>query len=402
MRLIVLAAAIALTGMAQINAQENIADSLEIGGQLRFRADMRDANGVTAGLDSQSGQTGRLRLNFGATINEYNKVFVELQNSMGEPGGVFRATSNVGGNDMGGNTVHQAYVKMENLVNDMFDLKMGRMELKYGNQRMISPLDWSNTGHAWDAMVVSRSADGYKADMILSQAVIGQGAPDANDSLYGIYFERTFGDIDVDFYTFHRHLNIGFSDDTFGFLAEGANFGANWSVEYATQTGDHNGIDAGGSALAMRADMAVQEGLTVGLGYELASGVDGTDDAFRPLYNFAHAYQGHQDIVTWSNLQDIVIRTKYVVASNWNAHADLHMLSKAEDNDAIYFGGGAGAGAADIAGEGDIGTEIDVYMKGSLSKNVGAWFGVSQFSAGDAIVNGEDQSWIFAQLVFNF
>jgi len=246
------------------------------------------------------------------------------------------------------------------------------------------------------------SADS-SADIIISQAVLGQGASDADDSLAGVYWQNKLGDIDFDAYVLRRHTGIGWSDNTLGVLFEGTERDVDWSFEFAMQDGEHGvGQNAGGSALAIRADMDLQDGLTVGIGYELATGADGSDDAFRPLYNNDHGYQGHQDIVTWSNLQDLVLRAKYRLASNWNAHADLHLLSKAEDTDQIYFGGGAGVGATDVNGEGDIGTELDLYLMGTLSQRVDAWFGVSSFTAGDAIANGEDQSWIFAQVVFNF
>ena len=402
MRLSVLTTVIAVLGMTPISAQETISDTLEISGQLRFRGDVRDVNGVTDVLDAQSGQNVRLRLSFATSIDEYNKVVFDLQNILGEPGGVFGGTTNVDGLGRG-NTVHQAYADMSQLFNDTFDLRIGRMELQYGNQRMISPLDWSSTGRAWDGLLISRESADYSADIIISQAVLGQGASDADDSLAGVYYQRKIGDIDFDAYVFRRHTGIGWSDNTLGVLAEGTELDVDWSFEFAMQDGEHGGgQNAGGSALAIRADMDLQDGLTVGIGYELATGVDGSDDAFRPLYNNDHGYQGHQDIVTWSNLQDLVLRAKFQLASNWNAHADLHLLSKAEDTDQIYFGGGAGDNPEHVNGEGDIGTEFDLYLTGTLSPRVDAWFGISSFTAGDAILNGEDQSWIFAQVVFNF
>ncbi|MDP6941481.1 MAG: alginate export family protein [Planctomycetota bacterium] len=388
----VLATAILLAG-SQLPAQTqgvvipSKVDQLEIGGQLRLRFDQRDP--VLATSESASGQLGRVRAHVKGAMGDNTNFMLQLQKGWSGLGSEAPAS------------IHQAYMGM----NDMFgvmNLKLGRFELQYGNQRMVSPLVWSNTGRAWDGALINHSLGDMNVDFFYTKTVQGQGAADGADDVFGgLYAQTKVGEMDLDLYALTRDTTAGLNDTTYGALLEGANSGVKWSAEYAMQTGDHGANDAGGSAMALRADYALQEGMTVGLGYEVATGVSGTDDRFIPVYNFGHAWQGHQDIVGWSNLNDLVFRGKYKVADAWNLHGDYHIFTKNEADDALYTGSG-GSGATLAAGEDEIGNELDLYMKGALSDGVSAWIGVSSFSPGDAVANAEDQTWMFAHLVLNF
>ncbi|MBC8329435.1 MAG: alginate export family protein [Planctomycetes bacterium] len=371
-------------------------ESLTIDGQLRFRADQRDPISPVTGMEADSSQYARLRLGFGAQLDSNNSAYLQLQESINTVGdGQGMAT-------MG--AVHQAYGRMNNLF-EMVDAQIGRFEMSYGNQRMVSPLDWSNTGRAWDGVRVARSGENYKVDLFTTQPVEGQATPIGvtNQEFHGVYFEYDWEQFELDLYGFHRRMGIGFADDTFGFLLEGDYGQLDWEIEFATQTGDHGvGLDAAGNAFALGVNYDLGGGILIGGGLEYASGRDGKDDRFVPLYHFGHAYNGHQDMVTWSNLQDLVFRSTFPINPDWSAHGDIHLLSKAEDKDAVQFGGGA-AGATTAAGtDSDIGTEVDIYLKGEMADNVSIWTGVSSFTAGDAIATGDDQLWIFFQIVFGF
>ena len=82
----------------------------------------------------------------------------------------------------------------------------------------------------------------------------------------------------------------------------------------------------------------------------------------------------------------------------WTFHADLHLLAMAEEGGALptTFGGAA------VAGEDDLGTEIDLYAKGRLTPWLKVWTGISFWSAGDAVGNADDQTWFFIDLVAEF
>ncbi|RMH01269.1 MAG: hypothetical protein D6702_11865 [Planctomycetota bacterium] len=403
-----LAATAALAGLAPLTAQEGGGvpvtvnsgiDALTIDGQLRFRADQRDPVSPVTGMESASSQWGRFRLGVGAQIDANNSAYLQLQESINN------TTARDGQGMATMSSVHQAYGRMNNLF-DMADLQVGRFEMSYGRQRMVSPLDWSNTGRAWDGVRVLRQGESYTVDLFATQPVAGQGAPlgTTNNDFAGLYFQYDWDEFALDLYGFHRRLGgvAQWADDTYGFLLEGDYGELAWNIEFATQSGDHGALNAAGQAAALGIDYDLGGGIMIGGGFEYASGRDKKDDRFVPLYHFGHAYNGHQDIVTWSNLQDLVLRSKFPINDDWNLHGDIHLLSRAENKDAVQFGSGA-AGAVTAAGtNSDIGTEVDLYLKGSMAENVDIWTGVSSFTAGDAIKNGDDQLWVFFQVVFGF
>ncbi|HEX9793365.1 MAG TPA: alginate export family protein [Planctomycetota bacterium] len=369
-------------------------ESLELGGQLRLRFESRDPAPPTTAGRSMSNGSARIRLHLDAVLDDTFGAFVQFQESIASQGSVSMSS------------VRQAVGRARGLADGRLDLEAGRMELNYGMQRMISPLDWSQTGRAWDGgRAIFREGE-IRADLFWTQAVQNQGAPYGGVDFGGVYAQWAGDPITVDVYALRRRDEmIGVSDTTLGALLRGAYDGWNWHAEGASQSGDHGPLDAGGYAVAAGIEHVFRCGSRLGARYELASGdadpTDGQDDTFRLLFDFGHAYQGHADIVRWQNLQDIVVTASVPAGGGFDVHSDLHLLSLHERADALYPGAGA-AGATASGSASDLGTEVDVYVKGPLGDSVAMWAGVSQFFAGDALAAGDDQTWIFVQGVLSF
>lgn len=390
-------------------------DRLEIGGQLRARYETRDPLPPTTTGTSRSTTGGRVRVHFDATVNEHVQAFVQIQQTV-----LNQANAST-------TYLRQAWGRVTGLFEGWADVQVGRMELQYGNQRMISPLDWSFVARAWDGVRVTVGGGDdlpWQLDGFWTQVVNGQGARHGNNDFGGLYLTWDSDVVGVDAYIFKRRDGVTSSanpifpdlggavavdDYTLGALVDGAIEGFQWNVEVAAQSGDHvvggTVLDAGGTALAAGLDYAFDDGLRIGVGYELASGdnnpADGNDDTFRRLFNFDHYWQGFQDIVVWQNLEDIVLRASYPVTEEWTLTGDVHILSLAEENGFLFTGGG-GAGVVQAPGSSDIGTEVDLTIKGELFDSVQVWTGVSQFFAGDAIASNDDQTWAFLMLTLPF
>lgn len=373
------AATPAFAQQAEVPATAPSVDSLKIAGTFRLRGEGRSPE-VTG---TSREYLARVRLNFDIQVDDFIGAFIEFQNST-EAG----AESD--------SDLHQAYATLSDLFN-VVDLQVGRFEMQYGNQRMVSPLDWSNIGRAWDGARFQHNASEYTFDFFVTKPVENQGASTNGDRNFsGAYYERKFGKIDTDWYLFSRK-DGGRDDYTLGFLLEGEVEGYSWEAELAAQFGDADvGVDAGGLAFALRADTKVAGDWKIGLGYEYASGdtnpADGSDDGFAPLFDFDHAYHGNQDLLIWNNLSDFVIRTAAPIDDNWNWYGDLHIFYQAEEEVAT--------------GEDYLGLEVDLGLKGYIGQNVLFWGGISQFIAGDTDqINGalnEDQTWVFAQVGLRF
>jgi len=370
-------------------------DKLELGGQIRLRAETRDTFPPVKGAPSMSTQLGRFRLHLDTQVDEMVGGYLELQDSVTSLGNAST------------NSLHQAYIHLDDLMGQ-FEVQGGRFEMLYGLQRMISPLDWSNFGRAWDGgRLIWRRGD-VQVDAFITQPVVGQGAPikQNNNDFRGIYGQWKGDPVKVDVYALNRRVPMqGFDDYTLGALVRGTQDIFTWNAEGATQTGDHGPLNAGGYALAASVDAHFKGGYTFGAGYDYASGdsnsKDGNDDTFRRLFNFDHAYQGLADIVVWQNLEDIHVHGAVQLNPDWTADVALHWLSLAETRGGLFTGLGA-AGAVASGTSDSLGTEVDAGVKGKLGKSFGLYVGGAGFFADNGIRNSDDQFWFFIQGQLDF
>jgi hypothetical protein len=398
----------ALLCVAPLTAQQTVVttksglDKVELGGNLRFRAEDRNPSLPLASASAVSNYSGHARLHVAVDASKNLGAFIEFQKVINSQG-----TGSV-------DSLRAAWLNWSGLLDDT-NVKVGRFQMKYGNQRMVSDLGWSNTGRAWDGAVISHKTENYNADIFWTEPVLGaEGfsfpgitAGATGVAFGGTYMEFAAGMFDIDVYgLIRREQGIGTAgvrDLTFGGIIEGAiDGGVTYSIEAAIQQGEHGALDAAGNALALRVDWEAAQGISLGLGFEQASGdgnpTDGDDDAFMPLFDFAHAYHGTQDVfLTWTNLQDIVFRSSYMLDSNWKLMGDVHLLTLADGDGAL-----PNAALTRVAGQDDLGMEFDLAIKGDMAKNTNLWAGVSLFQAGDAIALNDDQVWAFVNLEFWF
>lgn len=365
-------------------------DDLTVGGSLRMRVENRNATPPVVGAPADTLGTLRARVFLDAAFSERLGAKVEFQHvvaDQGQPSDEF---------------LRQAWLAWSDVVPGG-DLQVGRMQLDYGHGRMISSYDWDMVGRAWDGILWSQDFGGVQGDLFWTQPVEDMGIPTGTEQAFGgAYFSVDAGELQVDLYGLARRDRMmggmGRNDQTFGVLLQN-DPAQPWtfSVEGATQVGDVGLEDAGGSAFAVRTDFAVNDRMRIGVGYELATGDDtpgdGDWDGFSPLFDDIHSYQGHQDLFGWTNLQDIVVRTSLKLDESWFIYLDLHDFTLAEEG-----GGIPSPGLTAVAGEDHLGTEIDLGIRGDLGPGVVLWAGASAFQAGDAIQNGDDQLWLFANL----
>ena len=360
---IIVSAALAalLFSAAPVSAQDS--DGVQLGGQLRFRtADTAPEIGATT-----TSYTGRMRLNMATEVDSATKVFVELQSG----GGI--------SSDLGGLDIHQGYMTISGFAGGMFDVKAGRMELSYGNQRMLSALDWNDAGRAWDGLVFQHATADHTLDVIYSKPVLNQMAGVTASTLGGLYYQRAISGWDTDVYLFNR-IDGERDDMTLGALVEGNVSGVGLSGEFAMQSGDATSAsDADGTAMALNASYALGGGMNVGVAYE-------SSDSFQTIADFSHAYHGHMDLFQWSSadsgLTDIALKGSMPIDDVWKWYGNFHMFSDSAGN--------------------ALGNELDLGIKGNLSDSVGFWGGYSMFMDDDLTDSAEESSWLFAQIVVNF
>lgn len=392
-----------------------------LSGQMRLRGEYRDfvsyANAAAAREDDDI-YLSRLRVGLDFAVDDDLNVFFQPQDqrTFGDEASVASDETNL--------DVHQVYVEFRNLAEEPLSIRAGRQELQYGDQRLISPLDWHNVGRAWDGVKVRYAPGDWWIEGFATVVREAVAAEDDHDFV-GLYASYTgVADHAFDAYVFGRHFN----DDTFtdelgrvgdlrdvtaGIRLKGATPPVDYSLEAITQSGDYVDDDISAHAFAATLGYTFDHPWKprVGIEYAFASGdgdpADGDHETFDPLYPFGHFYSGFADVFSFKNGHDWVLHLKASPAAGLTVLADVHLFELDEEKDAWYNGGGAvirrdTTGMADA----EVGSEIDLHAKVDAGRGVKFWMGWSRFFAGDYVKDtpGTDRNmdWFFAQMVLNF
>lgn len=319
---------------------------------------------------------------------------------------------------------HQLSVAFNNIDDSGFSLKVGRMELQYGDQRMISPLDWSHIGRAWDGIKLGYKGDGWWIDGFATD--INEGVAAGHDrQFHGLYAGVDIAEgHKIEPYLLYRrfgHDNFASESGTrvgdqdfwwLGALYKGKEEAWDYSAEAVYQGGDVASDDVSAWGIALTAGHTFDEDWKprAGIEYTYATGdespADGDVDRFVPPFTFGHSYQGYADLFTWSNGHDLVAHFSAKPHAEWTVTLAIHNLWLDERRDAWFNAGGAvirrdatGASASYV------GTEIDVAARYIPDEHINLWFGGAFFAAGEFVDDtgfDDDQLWGFVQLTITF
>ena len=202
-----------------------------------------------------------------------------------------------------------AYVKLSDLGGNPADVCVGRQELLFGSQRLISPLDWANTRRTFQGVRAFRQTEKWDFDMFWVQPVIPNpnrfDSVDNNQNFAGAwatYRPKKSQAIDA-YYLFLDNTNVAaaldiprgqFTRHTFGgrYVGNVENF--LFDIEAAMQLGSQNGRDVVAGMATAVAGYHFQErrwNPTVWAYYAFASGggpTSGTAHTFNQLFPFGH------------------------------------------------------------------------------------------------------------------
>jgi hypothetical protein len=363
-------------------------------GQLRFRYEYFDPFTYTAAGVNQSDDYVLMRTRLGVLFTPDRRIAARLmiQDSRiwGEEG--FDTPTSPSGSvttSIDNVDLHEAYVDVSHIFEKWLDdallLRVGRQELSYGDQRLVSPLDWSNIARAWDAVKLTvappEAPGGLTTDLFASTirdtpssntggGPVGVSTTDQRQNFYGLYGsfkeihpagdwtwdcagkERPVFDGHVlDIYTLYLDLADGaftaedgttgdVSEVTIGTRLAGAALrndtggGFDYTGEVCYQTGEFvdESILAYGYALTggytLAGEALAGSRVRLGVEYDYGSGdrdpTDGRHGTFDPLFPFGHYYQGIQDTFSWKNGQDLAFKVD-VYPPKWTGipHAEV-------------------------------------------------------------------------------
>jgi hypothetical protein len=411
-----------LDAMTDIPLHENTATYLRLGGQVRVRGEAWENFGFAVDEDDAF-LLLRLRAHADLHLGEAVRIFVEGKSATATdrdlPGG--RRTLDVDELDL-----QNAFVDLaHDLAGWRATLRLGRQELSYGAQRLVSPLDWSNTRRTWDgARIITRRED-WRVDAFATRPVAIEqyslNEPDDDQAFYGVYaaYAPTGGKQGVDLYWLRldRDELPGGDEERATVGARGYTVcpltGVDVEGEAGWQYGDAGSRDIEAWFAAVTAGYT-WSGLAIkpraAIGYDMASGDDdpgdGTAGTFNQLFPLGHAYLGYLDVLGRQNITDFHQSVSWwPVPGAVQIKIDHHVFHRAETADAAYNVGGGVLREGDAGTSSDLGRELNLTLTWKRDRHTMLTAGYGRFWTGTFIEQSgpsEDIDFFHAAAQFTF
>jgi hypothetical protein len=306
--------------------------------------------------------------------------------------------------------------------------RLGRQELQYGAQRLISPLDWGNTRRTFDGIKLFTDLGDWRLDAFAVRPVVNdrENLDDADENIdfYGFYSTWKGAEaLKADFYFLLLKNNnpAANSNNVTGrrtlYTVGNRLWGKQGSWDYETELATQFGTFAGDRVRAWMATAGGGYTLSgvgwtprIGLLYDYASGdrdpTDGTHSTFNQHFPLGHAWLGYLDRVGRSNIHAIKAQLKVKPTNKITAWADFHTFYADQDRDSLYSAGGASLRRNTAGADSHFfGHELDLTMKIALDVHTTAMIGYAHMWPGgfvEATGDNDQASLIYAMIEYKF
>ena len=302
-------------------------------------------------------------------------------------------------------------VKLWALDNNPIYARVGRQELLYGSQRLVSTNDWGDNRTRFDGLKLFYRSEKLDADAFLTrptQVRFGQLDPwDRNQTFSGAWLtykpkKGTFVDL---YYLDLENDNPGvargqfrtgsYNVSTFGSRYYGrSDCGFLLDVEGMLQFGhwaDQSILAQALSAYAGWYFKDVWATPTVWVGYDYASGdpdpnATGQHRTFNQLFQFGHYYYGFVDITGGQNIRDFNLQA-YAYPSKWiTTGLQYHVFRLDSNKDALYNFAGQVLRQDKTGKAGDdVGSELDLLVNFHVTDRQDVFVNYCRFFTGPFI-----------------
>jgi Alginate export len=413
---------------------KGLADNkLDLGGEVRVRYhDERNMRGRVPGLRG-TGPSGlgvtanddnffltRTRLYSNYKINDTFRIFGEY------------LYADSAGETFASRPIEENRGEIQNLfldtaLTESLTMRLGRQELLFGDQRLVSPLDWANTRRSFQGASGIYKGENWDVTGFFTHPLNRIPAneskiddADEDQDFYGVYSTRKgldIGVVDLYYLGYDNQLS-DFSFHTLGSRVAGETEG---NILYETESGFQFGENSPG--FGNHSAVYFTQGLgrvlnfgdwkpTLWFWYDYASGGDTFpgaegDDSFHHLFPLAHKYNGFMDLFGRRNLHDInsvfttPFASKNVKLLLWYHYFLLDEKTTPYDVVMQPFNTNT------VAGDRELGHEIDVLFDIAVNPRNNVQIGYSHFTAGDyyattpGVVNN-DADFFYAQYQTRF
>ena len=327
-----------------------------ITGQIRHRGEIDGRNFVP---NSKALWFNLLRSRVNVSINptEEVKIFLQLQDSRVFGNGnsaLLRGTQDGMSKSI---DFHQAYFAFDKIFSSMLSVKIGRMELSYGKQRLVSVANWNNVGIAFDAGLLQWKESDFVID-VFSSKLAGTQTSTVSENFRGVYSVlKYFAPLTADVFLLYDDNTAGVLKGvdagkpklqryTSGVYVYGKNVPFDYDAELIFQNGSIGVTDTSARASLKAFLYSGVIGYTINFANKLRTALlytvfsgdenvkSGAYTAYNKLFEGTHAFYGMMDFfpkVTPDNgLRDAAILGGMEILPNLAAAAEFHyfMLHK--------------------------------------------------------------------------
>ncbi|ABI59309.1 conserved hypothetical protein [Nitrosomonas eutropha C91] len=325
-----------------------------------------------------------------------------------------------------------ADVKLGQFMDDPAYLRVGRQELLYGSQRLISTLDWANTRRTFQGIKTFWQNPTFNLDAFWVRPMVTE--PNQFDNwdkdrnfvgLWGTYKAIPGQVLDLYYLNLIDNRAVSPANITQGNVLQGDSvlhtIGARWAGDYERilyelegmyQFGRRSHLDISAFSIASGAGyhLPLPMNPQFWLRYDFASGDknpgDGHSNTFNQLFPFGHYYFGYMDQVGRQNIHDFNAQFSMNPQPWVSLTGQYHRFYLANKRDYLYNAAGMGF-IRDINGQSGshVGDEIDFVVNFHVSRHHDILLGYSKFFTGTFVKNqrpGVSPDLFYAQYNFRF
>lgn len=402
---------------------------LSVGGEFRWRF-MDEVNRLRPPFNTPGRSVYdlvRWRNYLDLKHSDWVRVYVEMIDA-----GIYNNDLSTTGIDANHWDLQNAFIDLKIMERDDRPvwLRVGRQELLFGSQRLISPLDWANTRRNFQGIRLNSPGVNWDLDAWLTNpvntAMVGDGGgigptlgvnyldyrfdpPNRNITFGGGY--ATYKGIKnhiIDSYLLWAYYDGAFPGGAGFPIGNRFTYGHRWAGTFNVDDGTRSWLTdvEGGYQFGNNQGQSVQAGfVTAGLGhqwknvlweptlwgfYDYATGDgnpnDNVNNTFFQYYGLVHAYMGLIDNLARQNVSDVNWRLQLKPTQKVNLQVAQHFFQLANTNDKLYTV--AGQQFSPVTNQGSqIGTELDLLAVYNVNANLSFEMGYFQFWYGDYIDN---------------
>lgn len=397
---------------------------LSFGGQARYRFDYFNNSNFGAGTQDETGfDLLRFLAHVDAHIGQHVRVFVQFDSSL-----LYDRAGGPRAGDVKDFDVQQAFADLNFPVGDAENLmlRLGRQELAYGAQRLISPNDWGNVRRSFEGVRASWSMPNDTLDGFLVRPVIIEkshfDSGDDHTTFAGIYNVAAFADwlpkanAKLDAYLLllnqGRSLTTGYDANSSTFtlgLRPHAKPG-NWDLDLEAdwQFGQYNSSSIDAYSIAIEAGYTFNQikfTPRAALGFDLASGSANPAHRFNQLFPPLYTYLGHLYLFGRENIIDLHPELSLNLTDSVTFSLADHVFWRANTNDAVYNLDSAAVRAPNGSHARFIGDEFDITLSWQVDRHLLLYTGWAHLFTG-AFINDtgphSDPDFLYAMATYTF